>query len=67
MNVTNNVDVLKIISDLNRLIGIKFAVLYVVTCRRIVIGTCAVQFLHYAPLFRNTQHYATLNYRIKTG
>ena len=25
-----------------------------------VVGTCAVQFLHYIPLYRNTQHYATL-------
>ena len=29
-------------------------------------GACAIQFLHYAPLYRNTQHYATLNCRIKT-
>ena len=34
--------------------------------RYIVIGACAIQFLHYAPLYRNTQHYATLNCRIKT-
>ena len=32
----------------------------------IVIGACAVQFLYYVPLYRNTQHYATLNCRIKT-
>ena len=32
-----------------------------ITLRCIVIGTCAVQFLHYIPLYRNTQHYATLN------
>ena len=29
--------------------------------RCIVIGACAVQFLHYVPLYRNTQYYATLN------
>ena len=32
----------------------------------IVIGACAVQLLHYAVLYRNIQHYATLNCRIKT-
>ena len=31
----------------------------------ILIGACAVQFLHYAPLYRNTQHNATLNGRKK--
>ena len=65
MNVANNVDVLTIIFDLSGLIGITFAVLYVATCYRIVIDACAVQFLHYAPLYRNTQHYITLNCRIK--
>ena len=34
--------------------------------RCIVIGACAVQFLHYVPLYRNTQYYATLNCSIKT-
>ena len=33
--------------------------------RCIVIGACAVQFLHYVPLYRNTQHYATLYCSIK--
>ena len=33
--------------------------------RCIVIGACAVQFLHYVPLYRNTQLYATLNCSIK--
>ena len=33
--------------------------------RCIVKGACAVQFLHYVPLYRNTQHYATLNCSIK--
>ena len=32
----------------------------------IIIGACAVQFLHCVPLYRNTQHYATLNCSIKT-
>ena len=32
-----------------------------------VIGTCAVQFLHYIPLYRNTQHHATLNRSVKTS
>ena len=32
----------------------------------IVIGACAVQFSHYVPLYRNTQHYTTLNCSIKT-
>ena len=32
----------------------------------IVIGACAVQFLHYVPLYRNAKHYATLNCSIKT-
>ena len=32
----------------------------------IVIGARAVQFLHYVPLYRNTQHYTTLNCSIKT-
>ena len=34
--------------------------------RSIAIGACAVQFLHYVPLYRNPQHYATLKYSIKT-
>ena len=34
--------------------------------RCIVIGACAVKFLHYVPLYRNIQHYATLNCSIKT-
>ena len=29
-----------------------------ITLRCIVIGVCAVQFLHYIPLYRNIQHYA---------
>ena len=37
-----------------------------ITLRCIVIGACAVQFLHYVPLYRNTQHYATLYCSIKT-
>ena len=36
-----------------------------ITLRYTVIGTCAVQFLHYLPLYRNTQHYATLNCSVK--
>ena len=32
-----------------------------ITLRCMVIGTFAVQFLHYIPLYRNTQQYATLN------
>ena len=40
----NNVDVLTIIPDLSRLIGITFAVLYVANCHRIVIDAYAVQF-----------------------
>ena len=35
------------------------------TLRCIVIGACAVRFLHYIPLYRNTQHYATLNCSVK--
>ena len=31
------------------------------------IGTCAVQFLDYITLYRNTQHYATLNCSVKTS
>ena len=38
-----------------------------ITLRCMVIGTRAVQFLHYIPLYRNTQHYATLNCSIKTS
>ena len=38
-----------------------------ITLRCIVIGACAVQFLHYVPLYRNTQHYATLNCSVKTS
>ena len=34
--------------------------------RCIVIDACAVQFLHYVPLYRNTQHCATINCSIKT-
>ena len=34
--------------------------------RCIVIGACAVKFLHYVPPYRNKQHYATLNCSIKT-
>ena len=30
-----------------------------------VIGACAFRFLHYIPLYRNTQHYATLNCSVK--
>ena len=33
--------------------------------RCIVIGTCALQFLHYVLLYRNTQHYVTLNCSVK--
>ena len=33
--------------------------------RCIVIGACAVQILHYIPLYRHTQHYATLNCSVK--
>ena len=35
--------------------------------RCMVIGTCAVQFLHYIDLYRNTQHYATLNCSVNAG
>ena len=35
--------------------------------RCMVIGARAVQFLHYIPLYRNTQHYATLNCSVKTS
>ena len=66
MNVTNNVDVLTIISELSRLIGITFVVIYVATCHRIVLDACAVRFQHYAPLYRSAQHHATLNCRINT-
>ena len=38
-----------------------------ITLRCMVIGTCAVQFLHYIPLYRNTQHYATHNCSVKTS
>ena len=38
-----------------------------ITLRCIVIGARAVQFLHYIPLYRNTQHYATLNYGVKSS
>ena len=38
-----------------------------ITLRCVVIGTCAVQFLHYIPLFRNTQYYATLNCSVKAS
>ena len=34
--------------------------------RCIVIGACAVQFLHYVPLYHNTQHYTNLNCSLKT-
>ena len=37
----------------------------VITLRCMDVGTCAVQFLHYSPLYRNTQHYATLNWSVK--
>ena len=33
--------------------------------RCIVIVACAVQFLHYVPLYRNTQHYATFDCSVK--
>ena len=37
-----------------------------VRCQRcMVIGACAVRFLHYIPLYRNTQHYASLNSSVK--
>ena len=36
-----------------------------ITLRCMVIGTCAVQFLHYIPLYHNTLHYATLNCSVK--
>ena len=36
-----------------------------ITLRCMVIGTCAVQFLRYFPLYRNTQHYATLTCSVK--
>ena len=32
-----------------------------ITLRCMVIGACAVQFLHYIPLYRNTKHHAILN------
>ena len=32
-----------------------------------VIGACAVKFLHYIPLFRNTPHHATLNCSVETS
>ena len=32
-----------------------------------VIGTCAVQFLHYIPVYRNTKHYVTLNCSVGTS
>ena len=38
-----------------------------ITLRCMVIGTCAVQFLHEIPLYRNTQHYATLNCSVKAS
>ena len=34
--------------------------------RCIVIGAFAGQFLYYVPLYRHTQHYATINCSIKT-
>ena len=37
-----------------------------ITLRCMVIGKCAVEFLHYIPLYRNTQHCATLNCSVKT-
>ena len=33
--------------------------------RCIIITACAIQFLHYIPLYRNIQHYATLNCSVK--
>ena len=36
-----------------------------ITHRCMVTGTCAVKCLHYIPLYRNTQHYATLNCSVK--
>ena len=36
-----------------------------ITLRCMVIGTYAVQFLRYIPLYRNTKHYATLNCSVK--
>ena len=38
-----------------------------ITLCGMVIGTCAVQFLHYIPLYRNTQNYSTLNCSVKTS
>ena len=38
-----------------------------ITLRCMVTGTCAVQFLHYIPLYRITQHYATLNFSVQTS
>ena len=38
-----------------------------ITLRCMVIGTCTVQFLHHINLYRNTQHYATLNCSVKTS
>ena len=38
-----------------------------ITLRCMVIGTCAVQFLHYISLYRSTQDYATLNCSVKTS
>ena len=35
--------------------------------RCMVIGACAVQFLHYIRLYSNTKHYATLNCSVKTS
>ena len=37
-----------------------------ITLRCFVISACAVPFLHYVPLYRNTQYSATLNCSIKT-
>ena len=38
-----------------------------ITLRCMVIGTCAVQCLHYIPLYLNTQHYTTLNCSVKSS
>ena len=38
-----------------------------ITLRCIVIGAYAVQFLHCIPVYRNIQHYATLNCSTKTS
>ena len=35
--------------------------------RCMAIGACAVLFLHYIPLYRNTKHYATLKCNVKTS